>query len=167
MQDEVALVQTQKEEKKCKEQARIPNLDCQVPELVRCAGRGDLAGVRQLLDSGMDANIQDDLGVTALHCAAKKGHGEMVRLLLERRAEVDARAMNWKGETPVHYSCKYGHTRVLGLLLRFGANPAIRTQEGRTPLDYASEKEHLGCMELLMHSALSSCLTEIPFTMSL
>ncbi|CAE8732712.1 unnamed protein product [Polarella glacialis] len=78
----------------------------------------------------------------------------MVCLLLARRAEVDARAMNWKGETPVHYACKYGHTQILGRLLRFGANPAIRTQ-GRTPLDYASEKGHLGCMELLMHSALS------------
>ncbi|CAE8660141.1 unnamed protein product [Polarella glacialis] len=60
MQDEVAFVQTQKEEEeKCKEPARIPTLDCQVPELVRCAGRGDLAGVRRLLDSGMDANIQE------------------------------------------------------------------------------------------------------------
>ncbi|CAE8706515.1 unnamed protein product, partial [Polarella glacialis] len=59
MQDEVAFVQTQEEEEqKCQEQARIPSLDCQVPELVRCAGRGDLAGVRRLLDSGMDANIQ-------------------------------------------------------------------------------------------------------------
>ncbi|CAE8617245.1 unnamed protein product, partial [Polarella glacialis] len=90
----VDYVQTQKEEQeKCKQQvtedfglqnyvvpyveyARVQNLDCSVPELVRCAGRGDLAGVRQLLDSGMDTNIQDDLGLTALHCAAKKGHEE-------------------------------------------------------------------------------------------
>jgi len=116
-------------------------LSCSVPELVRHAEKGELKAVRKLLDERADPNCKDDFGLTALHGAAKKGHSEVVALLLQRLAHVNVRASALHDETPLHYACKYGRTQVVRLLLASGANPKSVTTEGRTPLQYAQDKK--------------------------
>ena len=51
----------------------------------------DLEAVKMCLDVGIDPNIADDEGRTALHGAAHKGANEVVKLLVERGAKLDAR----------------------------------------------------------------------------
>ncbi|CAJ1436637.1 unnamed protein product [Effrenium voratum] len=139
--DEVAFVST--------EDAAKEALACQVPSLVRLAGKGDLASVLELLNRGEDPDIEDDFGLTALHCSAKKGHAKIVELLLERGAKVSPSARNWKGEMPIHYACKYGHTKVLRILLSSRADPHVLTQDGQSPFDLAKERSHTACLEAL------------------
>ncbi|CAE7439442.1 unnamed protein product, partial [Symbiodinium microadriaticum] len=69
--NEVAYVTTGKVEA---ENTEVPA--CNVPPLVRLAGKGNLEAVRDLLDAGEDPDIMDDLGLTALHAAAKKGYNK-------------------------------------------------------------------------------------------
>ncbi|CAE6958276.1 ANKRD50 [Symbiodinium sp. CCMP2592] len=90
--NEVAYVATGKEEA---EKTEVPA--CNVPSLVRLAGKGNLEAVRDLLDGGEDPDIMDDLGLTALHAAAKKGHNKIVALLIARGARVNPCAAKWKG----------------------------------------------------------------------
>jgi len=117
-------------------------LVCHVPDLVRAAGRGDLAEVTRLLASGEDPNGADDYQLTALHGAAKKGHARIVSLLLRHGAKVNASATALHGETPLHYASKYGHAQVARMLLDCGADATAATQDGRTALQYAREKGH-------------------------
>ncbi|WP_122440539.1 ankyrin repeat domain-containing protein [Mycobacterium attenuatum] len=58
-----------------------------------------LANSRRLLDAGADVNVIDEQGVTALHFAAKGESDEVVRLLPDAGADVDASSN--KGETPL------------------------------------------------------------------
>ena len=132
--DEVAFIQPAEEVSK--EQAQQP-FSYAVPPLVRLAGKGDAQAVEQLLQQGEDPNLQDELGMTALHCAAKKGYTSIVALLIRYHAAVDARAVSWKGEAPIHYAVKYGQADVLEMLLKHGADPNIRTKDGQRPMDYA------------------------------
>mmetsp|Transcript_23793 Transcript_23793/g.28180 ORF Transcript_23793/g.28180 Transcript_23793/m.28180 type:complete len:152 (-) Transcript_23793:1-456(-) len=104
-------------------------LACKVPALVRHAGKGNFSAVEVLLRRGEDPNVQDDFGMTALHCAAKKGDRKIVSLLLARGAQVNSCADNWKGEMPLHYACKYGHAKIVNMLLKSGADPHIVTQD--------------------------------------
>ena len=46
------------------------------------SARGDVQGVRLLLESGASINVQTDNGQTPLHYAVSKGHLEIVKLLL-------------------------------------------------------------------------------------
>jgi ankyrin repeat protein len=81
--------------------------------LAEFAGNGNTAGVRQLLDLGVDVNarhVEGDpyFGVakhsTALHSAAWRGRPATVRLLLERGALVDAKDAN--GRTPLMHAVR-------------------------------------------------------------
>lgn len=53
--------------------------------------------VQMLLDGGADVNCVDQKGFTALHCAVLRGNLDIVRLLVERG--VDKNARNFLGET--------------------------------------------------------------------
>lgn len=120
-----------------------------VPDLVRQAGKGDLKAVTSLLDAGADPNMPDDLGISALHCACKKGHSEIVSLLLSRGARVNSAVAGLTGELPIHYACKYGHVSILRALLRYGADHTKRTKDGQLPADFARTKKRLECCQIL------------------
>lgn len=66
------------------------NLDSTM-QLLFMACQGDVEGVNELLDEGIDVNSIDLDGRTALHIAACEGHVEVVKLLLSRKANIDAR----------------------------------------------------------------------------
>lgn len=150
--DEVAFVSTVHELKDANKTEAFEALACKVPALVRHAGKGDFQAVEELLKRGEDPNVEDDFGLTALHCAAKKGDRKIVALLLASGARVSSCAENWKGEVPLHYACKYGHAKIAKILLMSGADPHVLTQDGRSPMDSAKEKKHAACVEVLLQA---------------
>lgn len=77
------------------------NLDSTM-QLLFLACKGDVEGVQDLLDDGVDVNSIDLDGRTALHIAACEGHIDVVKVLLSRRANIDARD-RW-GSTVYYYS---------------------------------------------------------------
>ncbi|KAJ0502515.1 putative glutaminase [Helianthus annuus] len=73
------------------ELAAVPgNLDSTM-QLLFVACKGDVQGVKELLDDGVDVNSIDLDGRTALHVAACEGHVDVVLLLLRCKANIDAR----------------------------------------------------------------------------
>jgi hypothetical protein len=65
--------------------------------LMSCAGDGDMAGVRELLDQNTDPNAEFEDGSTPIMFAAGSGHVDVVKLLLSRGARVNDR--NSQGQT--------------------------------------------------------------------
>ena len=87
--------------------------------MVRYAARGSEGYVREFLDAGMDANVVDEYGGTALQNAAANGHTEIVRLLLERGARPDI--ANRRGCTALMLAERHGHAEIARLLRQAGA----------------------------------------------
>lgn len=52
--------------------------------------------VRLLLDNGADTETKDNDGWTPLHFACEKLNLEIIRLLLQRKANIDAQKLNWR-----------------------------------------------------------------------
>ncbi|PNY11544.1 serine/threonine-protein kinase CTR1-like protein, partial [Trifolium pratense] len=111
------------------------NLDSTM-QLLFMACRGDVKGVEDLLNEGIDVNSIDLDGRTALHIAACEGHVEVAKLLLSRKANLDARD-RW-GSTAAADAKYYGNTEVYYMLKARGAKvPKTR----RTPMTVANPRE--------------------------
>ncbi|KAJ6741345.1 SERINE/THREONINE-PROTEIN KINASE HT1-LIKE [Salix purpurea] len=118
-------------------QLSVPeNLDSTM-QLLFMASRGDVKGVEDLLDEGVDVNNIDLDGRTALHIAACEGHVEVVMLLLSRRANIDARD-RW-GSTVSADAKYYGNVEVYNILKARGAK-ALKTTR-KTPMAVANPRE--------------------------
>ncbi|KAL6872873.1 hypothetical protein J3F83DRAFT_588627 [Trichoderma novae-zelandiae] len=82
--------------------------------------------------------------------AAGQGHQALVKLLLERRANIEEKLDRRNiGPTAVNLAAASGHKDMVALLFGRGANIEARDLDGRTPLLLAAEK-HEGIAELLV-----------------
>ena len=105
--------------------------------------RPDLDTARLILKSGADVNLR-----TPLRRAAYCNHVDVVRLLLEFRAEVDRRDAS--GKTPLIAASEEGHDEVVSVLLDAGADVDASEEEGRCALYYASYEGHTSTAQLLL-----------------
>jgi len=88
---------------------------------------------------------------TALHLAAKKGHADVVQLLVHLGADVAAENMD--GRLPLHLAARYGHRPVVEFLAE-AAPPAMWAldKDGRSPLHLAALGGHAAAAEALRHA---------------
>uniref|UniRef100_A0A2M3YYW5 Putative ankyrin n=1 Tax=Anopheles braziliensis TaxID=58242 RepID=A0A2M3YYW5_9DIPT len=108
----------------------------------------------------MNKSPVDDITIdylTALHVAAHCGHVKVAKLLLDRNADPNARALN--GFTPLHIACKKNRIKVVELLLNHGATIGATTESGLTPLHVAS---FMGCMNIVIYLLQHDASPDIP-----
>jgi hypothetical protein len=136
-------------------------VDSSRPPLCRAVEKGDENAVRELLKKGVNLEERDLNGAGALelaawggrtaiagllleagakarpeagfpiHAAARKGHLDIVRLLLDHGVPVDER--DAPNDTPLMEAVKGGHSAVVDLLLARGADADARNTDGLSP----------------------------------
>lgn len=97
--------------------------------------KGNTEAVKALLARDADVN---KTGWTPLHYAVSAGNPQqidIVRLLLENHAYIDAPSPN--GTTPLMMAAQYGAMDVVQLLLQEGADPALKNQLGLSAAEFA------------------------------
>lgn len=115
-----------------------------VNALMFAALHGELAVVRDLIGRKAEVNRR---GWTPLHYAAANGHADVVRLLLEHHAYIDAESPN--GTTPLMMAARQAQSTVVRLLIDEGADPTPRNQAGLDAVAYARAGGDPGLAEWL------------------
>lgn len=116
--------------------------------LMRAAGSGHAHLVKLLLMRGADPEVITQGGTTALNSAAERGYAHVVEVLLRHSAATIDYHHPYYG-TALYAGSSAGAVGTVRVLLAAGADPAIPTSGGCTPLRIAQIENHQGCVELL------------------
>ena len=126
--------------------------------LHEAAWRGDVATMRALVAAGADVNAADEQGATALYWAARGGHAlgphqcggeapnrpDAIAALLDlgaapnlqdRRPRGFGRSSGW---TPLFVALHHEQFKSAAVLLERGADPNIRSDQGRSVMEMAA-----------------------------
>ncbi len=117
--------------------------------LLHAAGRGDADEVEKGLSAGANVNAEKD-GWTPLMLAARNGHAEIAKLLIEANADVYAKNQN--GFTPLMFAAEDGHAEIVKLLIKAKADVNAKNQNGVTPLMLAAASSHVASVQLLIEA---------------
>jgi len=117
--------------------------------------KGDIETVLDLLneakhhDLAANPNSTSQADFTPLHAACQEGYNDIVKLLLSKNVEVNARTEAMR--TPLHIACSYGFLSTVSVLCE---NPQIdfnaQDMERYTPLHYAALGNHNNVVDYLL-----------------
>ncbi|KAJ3224342.1 hypothetical protein HK099_008586 [Clydaea vesicula] len=106
----------------------------------------ELTFVQELVANGVSVNGLDMAKNTPLHWAARGGHAEVVKILLEKNAAVNSQ--NKMGDTPLHLAAYNGNVSTVIHLLNYpGIDPTIKNKDGSKPSDL-SKNDDVGALLL-------------------
>ncbi|KAH9949017.1 hypothetical protein B0H21DRAFT_731219 [Amylocystis lapponica] len=151
---------TQRTEAKYNVTLEFPHLG-----LHSAAATGNVGLVKYAIDHGQPINSVLD-GVLPLHAACSGGSDLVVRLLIEKGADVNAPRLprryssdknrdtsapivGTSGSTPLHFACANGHITVVRTLLLHGAHPDRPDKHGVTPEMIARQNGWVACADIV------------------
>lgn len=102
---------------------------------------GELEECRQWLQMGFDINITDNFSWTPLMCGSCAGHEDIVRLLLENKADIDAKETT--GRTALDLAIINGHLNICQLLIDFKKSKQKQQKRHRTRSESKSKTEEV------------------------
>lgn len=119
------------------------------PSLHAAIENGNDAIVELLLQNGAEANAKETLSKEyPLNMAATHGNVKIIKLLLDRRADVDIETKS--GCTPLILASKHDHVLAAQCLLENKADVNKKDNYGKSSLFYACRYGHLDIVKLLL-----------------
>jgi ankyrin repeat protein len=126
--------------------------------LIEAVKNADLDSVRALLTQGVDVNVPQGDGATALHWAAHRNDLGAADLLI--RAGASPNAANELGATPLWLASVNGSATMVKRLLEAGANPNVALASGETPLMTGARAGSVDAVRLLLANGADPNATE-------
>ncbi len=134
------------------EPAQLPIMD-----IWTAASQGNLEAVKRHLAAGVETDATfiapgiPTSGATPLHLAVLCDQGEIAQFLIEKRANLNAKAKDEHGGTPLHWAAALGRIEMAKRLIEAGADVNAKDNSGFTPLDatnYDRESEKKAKLEI-------------------
>src|SRR5262245_58239528 len=101
------------------------------------AMNGDMTTVQALLREGVNASDAQGDGMTALHWAAAREDLAITRVLLQAKADVNAKT-RLNEMTPLFMAARNGNAAIVDALLKAGSDAKAVSTVGTTPLMLAA-----------------------------
>ena len=114
-------------------------LDENQKKLLDAAYNGNEMQLKELLSKGTDIETRDYNfnGETALMYASTEGHLDLLKILLDNQADINAE--DYSKSTPLHLASFNGHLSIVENLVEEGADINSQDKWGNTPLDLAKQ----------------------------
>ena len=130
---------------------------CIEMDLAEACAAGDLSRVKRFVEANpTSANSFSTDGFPIFALACFFGHLDIARYLAEKGANIHAAATNGTGYNALTAAAN-GHLEIVKLLLGAGADPASTTDDGKSALVIATERNHPHIADFLRSRAASAC----------
>ena len=120
-------------------------------KLLQQCKENNLGEVEMLLRKPQDPDRKPNANMIApIHAAADEGHLEVMKLLLEARADTNSKTAF--GATALHPAARKGLLEVVQVLLEAGANTNVADSNGIAALHWAAAAGHLEVLQVLLQA---------------
>ncbi|CAN6543640.1 unnamed protein product [Malus baccata var. baccata] len=109
---------------------------------------GMVTFIDKLLEDGLDIDVVDKDGTTALHTAIIAKKEAVISHLLRKGASPHVRDKD--GATPLHYAVHVGTKRIVKLLIKYKVDVNIADNDGWTPLHVAVQSRNRDIVKILL-----------------
>ncbi|HNY10039.1 MAG TPA: ankyrin repeat domain-containing protein [Candidatus Wallbacteria bacterium] len=128
------------------------------PGIEELLDKEDIDAIEKQIKNGAPVNVKNKMGITPLHLAALNNRYELVKKLIDKKADVNAKTSKdafFSLFTPLHFaSQKDDNIPTVKLLIENGADLNARGGLGSTPLHSAIyHKDASFCEPLLKYGA--------------
>jgi len=131
---------------------KFPRFNWPATTVLRACQFGHDTVLRKLLEFGASPNEGIELnGMTPLFAAAREGKPEVIKVLLEYKAGLEAKAQH--GRHPLHAACVFGHAEAAKLLIAAGADVNGLDSENETPITLAVQWGNHKVLEVMAKEA--------------
>ena len=115
--------------------ATRPNMETLKARYFDAAREGDSAMLSAFYQAGLDVNVADEKGYTALMGAIFKGHVSVAKQLVFADCDIDEE--NEQGQTALMFASLFDRQEIINTLIDKGANPAHIDKAGNSVADIA------------------------------
>eukprot|EP00928_Gymnodinium_smaydae_P024130 TRINITY_DN19628_c0_g1_i1.p1 TRINITY_DN19628_c0_g1~~TRINITY_DN19628_c0_g1_i1.p1 ORF type:complete len:271 (-),score=47.36 TRINITY_DN19628_c0_g1_i1:128-940(-) len=145
------------------ESEREARLERETKEMFDAVESGDASAVGALLASADVLERRNSGGQTPLLEAVRFGHHDIVQLLVDSRANMEAQGKCEFGCRPLHLAAELGRTEIAELLMRAGAKKDAKNRQNRnwTPLHYACSRYHVATVKVLLEARVDVNLPDV------
>jgi ankyrin repeat protein len=123
------------------------NFQFNADDFVRSAAEGDQKALGLFLAAGFDINKSNTAGYTGLMVAAERGRADIVKLLLDHKADPNVAGRD--GSTALMLAAESNQPEILKLLINRGADPNRQDNNGWTAVLKAAYQGNPKCIEVL------------------
>lgn len=116
---------------------------------VEAVKNGEVEIASLFIDAGFSPFEKDLLGTPVLSLAVRERHIDMVKMLIERGAIIDATSKD-RNYTALMDAAQIGELDAVRLLLEADANPNIQSKDGQTALILAVGRQDVAVIEILL-----------------
>ena len=116
-------------------------------DFVRSAAEGDQKALGLFFAAGFDVNTPNTAGYTGLMAAAQRGRADIVKLLLDHKADPNVAGRD--AGTALMLAAENNQPEIVKLLLARGADPNRQDNNGWTALLKAAYQGNAQCIEIL------------------
>ncbi len=131
-----------------------------IPALHNAILEGNLAKVKEFVESGTDVDMKDKLGWTPAYWALSAGQKDIFEYLLNKDADITART-NIMGLTLLHQASRAGFTEIVEQLIAKGTDVNVKDKAGSPPLQFAASEGHEDIVKLLVAKGANVNATSI------
>lgn len=114
-----------------------------IDELQRAVGAHLFRYAEHLLATGVPTSLPGTDGQTALHHAARHGHVDICKLLVDRTSLLGVNYQDKRGNTAMHVAAIYGQDEVIQTLVESGVDSSIANIDGLLARDLALSLGHV------------------------